>query len=122
MRASIVFANFFRPKKKTESQTRLARSSACRNWYHLRQEARKTGANPPIWVMTSPPWPVLSLALKLSGKPAITGVWLFALGLLAGGSDDLATAELQESSATTADRGLGGDLLQPLSTPVPGRA
>ena len=62
---------------------RLARSAACRHWYHWRQHARKTGANPPLWVWISPPLPVLKLACRIAGKSAFVCAFLAPAGLLA---------------------------------------
>jgi len=105
-------------KEKAEPKGRLARSSSCRNWYHLRQEARKTGVNPPLWVITSPPWQVLTLALKMAGKPAITAFLLYPMGLLAGSGDDIAESQSQETSEVfdkQHDRALGKEFVSAVS-------
>ncbi len=98
---------------------RLATSSACRNWYHLRRESRKNGTNPPIWVIASPPWAVLRLALKMAGKPASLGFLLWPLGLLAGNGDEVAGTELQDAAQVSddhQDRALGDELVSALSS------
>lgn len=102
----------------TRLKGRLASSSACRHWYSLRQEARKNGLNPPLWVITSPPWPVLKLALKMAGKPALLGFFLFPLGLLAGAGDEVIEPAHQDTNGVLDDRqdqGLGAKIASALS-------
>lgn len=82
----------------TTSSIRLARSSTCRYWYYWRQSARRAGKPTPLWVTLSPPWPVLRLALKIVGKPAILGLLLVPLGLLANGDETFGEADLREHS------------------------
>ena len=97
---------------------RLATSSACRHWYQLRQEARKDGLNPPLWVIISPPWPVLRLALKMGGNPVLAGFLLFPLGLLAGAGDEIIEPMPQDTNGVLDDRqdqGLGAKIASALS-------
>lgn len=78
------------------SKSRLAKSLTCRRWYYWRQQEREFGTKPPVWVLTSPPWPVLRLAFKLAGKPVYLAAVQMVFGLLASNSDEMGEIDSRE--------------------------
>lgn len=104
MRAPASFSVMFSFGQASESRGRLARSSACRHWHLRRQHARETGVHPPLWVIMSPPWPILRLALRIAGKSTFRGLFLLPLGLLASSNDELASLPFRELDKQADDK------------------
>lgn len=61
-------------------QGRVHRSRACRNWYAWRRAADE---ETPLWVALAPPWPVIRLACRMSGKSSLLAAVSLPLRLLA---------------------------------------
>ncbi len=86
------------PAYNLKPNTRIENSLSCRRWYDSRREARQLGIDPPIWAHTSPPWPVIRLAAKQSGKPVALGAMFWCLGLLAASGDEQYDSETIDHS------------------------
>ena len=95
-----VWRNGPEPKRRG----RLARSAACRSWYHWRWYAKHEHA--PLWVTLAPPWPVVRLACRMTGRSTLLAALSMPFALLASsGLDESACLDIRQDSGVKSDSG-----------------
>lgn len=83
---------------------RLARSAACRSWYHWRWYAKRHHS--PLWVTLAPPWPVVRLACRMKGTSTVLAALSMPFALLASsGLDEAACLDIRQDSGVKSGSG-----------------
>ncbi len=87
-----------------KTKGRLARSAACRSWYHWRWYAKHH--TPPLWVTLAPPWQVVRLACRIKGTSVAMAALSMPLALLASSSlDEAACVDIHQDSGVKSESG-----------------